>query len=278
MPGMWEIRLGDVADTQTFDWQQAKKEESVPPTPATLTVSALAVEVREVGEAGFVGSSDAGMEFHLALTNRMAEFTGGVVSTPVASARRELLEIGEKEQMVFEVEVLPGSTALLARAFQVADPGADLDLYVFDCTGELCRGARVDADPVGDEWVLVSNPAPGAWKIVVDAPTVPEGRTQFQYLDAVFNPSYGTLAVADLPQERPKGARWTARGQAWLAPAAHDAGRQPMVAVRVEGAGRGAPAASPGGPAAAAQAPASILVGLLELGAPLARTGDAGEK
>jgi subtilisin family serine protease len=189
MPGMWEVRLGDVADTQTFDWQQAKKEEAVSPTPATLTVSALAVEVREVGEvtevdeAGLAGSSDAAMEFHLALTNRMAEFTGGVVSTPVASARRELLEIGEKEQMVFEVEVLPGSTALLARVFEVADTGADLDLYVFDCTGELCRGAKVDADPVGDEGVLVSNPAPGAWKIVVDAPSVPGGRTEFSYLD-----------------------------------------------------------------------------------------------
>jgi subtilisin family serine protease len=269
MPGMWEVRLGDVADTQTFDWQQAKKEEPVPPTPATLTVSALAVEVREVGEAGSVGSSDAGMEFDLALSNRMAEFTGGVVSTPVASGRRETLEIGEKEQVVFEVEVLPGSTALLARAFQVADPGADLDLYVFDCTGELCRGAKVDADPVGDEWVLVSNPAPGAWKIVVDAPSVPGGRTEFSYLDAVFNPSYGTLAVADLPQERARGARWNARGQAWLAPAAHDAGRQPMVAVRVEGAGRAAAAAaSPGGPPTPAQTAVPFLVGLVELRSP----------
>jgi len=33
MPGMWEVRLTDIADTQTFDWQQAKKAEPVPPTP-----------------------------------------------------------------------------------------------------------------------------------------------------------------------------------------------------------------------------------------------------
>ena len=38
--GTWEVRLGDIADTRTFDWEQAKKDEPVPPTAATLTDAA----------------------------------------------------------------------------------------------------------------------------------------------------------------------------------------------------------------------------------------------
>jgi len=266
MPGMWEIRLGDIADTQTFDWEQAKKEEPVPPTPATLTVSALAVDVRRVGEPEAEDAPGGVVDFDLSFTNGMAEFTGGALSTPMASARRELLEMAEREQRVFEVEVLPGSTALVARVSNLSDPWADLDLYVFDCTGERCNGSKVDADPVGDEWVHVQDPAPGIWKIVVDAPTVPAGRTELQYLDAIFNPAYGMVTVADLPQERAKSARWSARAHLWTAPAVHEPGRQPLAAVRVEGTGRSAgPAPGAGGPQGPAQPAAPFLVGLVEL-------------
>jgi hypothetical protein len=246
MPGMWEVRLTDVADTQTFDWQQARKPEPVPPTPATLTISAFAVEVERVGappwDALAADPAGAVADFELALTNRMAEFKGGAVSTPVAGARLVTLEMAAKEQRVFEVEVLPGSSALLVRAFGASDPTADVDVYLFDCTGEDCKGAKVDADPVGDEWVTVTNPAAGKWKVVVDVDSAPSGRVTFRYLDAVLNPAYGVLAPTDIPQDRAPGARWTARAHLWMAPAAHAEGRQPMPALAVQGTGPGAPA------------------------------------
>jgi subtilisin family serine protease len=241
MPGMWEVRLTDIADTQTFDWQQAKKLEPVPPTPATLTISALAVEAEQVGGPppdAAVGPRPV-EDFELALTNRMAEFKGAAASTPVASARLQTLDMAEKEQKVFELEVLPGSPALLVRAFGASDPGADVDVYVFDCTGKECRGSKVDADPVGDEWVTVTNPAAGKWKVVVDVNAAPKGRVTFQYLDAVLNPSYGMLTITDTPQERAKDARWNARAHLWIAPAAHAEGRMPMPALAVQGAGPG---------------------------------------
>ncbi|MDP2955418.1 MAG: S8 family serine peptidase [Longimicrobiales bacterium] len=240
MPGMWEVRLTDVGDTQTFDWQQAKKLEPVPPTPATLTISTLSVEMGQVwGSPGGAAPPHPVGDFEVTLANRMAEFKGGAVSTPVASARLQTLEMAEKEQKVSEVEVLPGSTALMARAFSPSDPGADVDVYVFDCTSDPCKGAKVDADPVGDEWVTVPNPAPGKWKIVVDLNTAPSGRTTFQYLDAVLNPTYGMLTVTDVPQERAGDARWNARAHLWVAPAAHVEGRVPMPALGVEAAGPG---------------------------------------
>jgi hypothetical protein len=74
---------------------------------------------------------------------------------------------------------------------------------------------------------------------VVDAASVPSGMTFYEYLDVAFNPSYGNVGVADLPQERTVGARWTAKAHTWIAPAAHAPGRVPYVAVMVQGEGLG---------------------------------------
>ena len=267
VPGTWEVRLADIADTQTFDWRQAKKDEPVPPTPATLTVSALAVDLEVVATemaadngggnrsgSGYGAEAGPGTR-QVWITNRMAAFEGAVVTTPAGSARREAREIGPREQQVFEVEVLPGSTALMVRAAAggesddggvAGDGGAagaglyrggapDLDVYVFDCTEEACRAVRADGDPKGDESVVVHEPAAGMWKVVVDAAAVPEGGVAYDYLDVVLNPAYGTVAAIDLPQERAAGARWTTTAHAWAASAAHAPGREPYLAVLVEG-------------------------------------------
>lgn len=58
MPGVWEIRLSDVADTQTFDWEQARKPDPVPPTAARLVVSTHAVEVGSAGAVPDVAPVD----------------------------------------------------------------------------------------------------------------------------------------------------------------------------------------------------------------------------
>lgn len=231
MPGVWEIRLSDIADTQSFDWKQAKKAEPVPPTPATLVVSALAAEV-----AVMDGEENDSLQ-DIWLTNRMASFTGGAVTTAMASGRQEHLEITEGEQKVFQVEVLPGSSALMARTSGISDQNADLDLYVFDCTDEEkgCEAARVDGDPIGDEMVLVENPEAGLWKIVVDGFRVPSQKTVFTYLDAVLNPVYGTVSSTDLPQEREPGDRWMGRVRSWIAPSSLQEGREAMAMTRIRG-------------------------------------------
>jgi hypothetical protein len=245
MAGMWEIRLTDVADTRTFDWEQAKKEEPVPPTPATLTLSALATEVALVSEGTETADAAAhgsGATYQAWATNRMAEFTGGMVSTPVGSAREERGWIDAKQQQVYELEVLPGSSALEVRVGNTSDPDADLDVYVFDCTGEECRGALVDADPVGPEIVTIRNPAAGSWKVVVDAWDVPTDGIHFDYLDVVFNPAYGMVTATDMPQERGRDAHWSSKANSWVAPAAHQEGRTPFLALMVQGSQSGASA------------------------------------
>ena len=126
---------------------------------------------------------------------------------------------------------------------KTSDPEADLDVYLFDCTnveGE-CRGARTDADPVGDEYAMVLNPSAGIWKIVVDAAWVPSGSTSFEYLDVVLNPAYGMVSIVDVPQERDEDARWMAKAHTWFAGVAHDSGRAPFAGVIVQGQAGDAP-------------------------------------
>ena len=231
MPGIWEIRLSDVADTRTFDYEQSKKQEPVPPTPATLTVSALS------GEVAVTEGDPEGGPGDVWITNRMAAFTGGAATAPMGSGRRERLEMIRGEQRVFEVEVLAGSTALLARTSTVSGPGSDLDLYVFDCTDEEegCRAARVDGDPVGDETVFVRNPAAGMWKIVVDAFSLPAEAVALDYVDAVLNSAYGSVSVTDLPQDREPGDRWLTKLRTWTAPAARQGEREPIPFLLIRG-------------------------------------------
>ena len=153
--GVWEVRLSDLADANAFDAEQAEKAGPAPATKVTLTVSALAVDAAATADDG--GAAPAVGTSTLSITNRMAEFTGSAVSVPVGSARRERPTIREKEQQVYEVDVPAGSTMLLARVTKPTAPGADLDVYVFDCTGKQCKPGRSSAEPFGDESVIVQN-------------------------------------------------------------------------------------------------------------------------
>ena len=242
MPGMWEVRLSDIADTRTFDWEQAKESEPVPPTPATLTVSALAADIIAEGVGPNVEPDRVTGTYDLSITNRMAAFTGSVASIPMGSARRERLVMGEGEQRLFEVDVLPGSTALVARARNASDSAADIDVYVFDCSDEdgSCWPDGVDADFDGDESVIVHEPAAGKWKIVVDAATAPSGSATFEYLDIVLNPLYGTVAAADSPEERGVGDQWTAKAHTWVTEATHAPGREPFAVLMLQAQPKGA--------------------------------------
>jgi hypothetical protein len=250
MPGMWEIRLSDVEDTRSFDWEQALKDEVVKPTPATVRVSAIAAgfvaapvstaSSQQDGNGPAAGAAGTGggsaptrAARSVTVDNRMAVFTGGVVTHTLGSARHEQPTIREKEQRVFEIDVPAGATMLVAQASSFSDSGADLDLYAFDCTGERCRAARADGNTLGSEMVRIDNPAAGRWKIVVDAHRVPAGSTRFDYTDVVFGSTYGVAAAADQPVERAIGASWTVPTMSWHAAPVGE-GRVPYTGVVLE--------------------------------------------
>ena len=259
VPGVWEVRLQDVEDTRSFDWQQAKKDSAVPATAVTLKVAAL--------DAGLAASSSVGRGAGLAgssttvdveLTNRMTSFPGGAVSMPMGAVRRDQGRMNESDQRLYEIDVPPGTTLLSARARAVSGASSDVDLYVFDCSGKECVGSRADGDATGDESVVVQNPAAGKWKVVVDASRAAEP-VAYAYEDVVFNPAFGFVAVTDQPKERASGASWTARANAWIA--ALPAGRDPFASVLLQAQPKGA---------------APYTIGLRELQARVERASGSG--
>jgi hypothetical protein len=58
--------------------------------------------------------------------------------------------------------------------------------------------------------VTITNPAAGAWLVLVDGFNVPAGSTTYKYID-VFRTStpLGTIAVTDANAVRPAGSSWT---------------------------------------------------------------------
>ena len=119
-------------------------------------------------------------------------------------------------------------------------PEADLDLYLLNCTKpekpeapkeEQEKGNKSPMRPpapcapagkaasrgVGGQ-LEVSDPKPGRWVAVVDAFQVRSGGTvEYDYADFFAHPSFGSISVADLPDDRAAAAHWTAAANAWSA-------------------------------------------------------------
>lgn len=238
VPGTWEVRLQDVEDTRIFDWQQAKKDSAVPPTEATVTITALGAEVSGtvIADNGGSGGID------LAVSNRFGAFPGSAIGLPMGAARRDRGELPARGHRLYEIDVPPGTTMLTARvkvagstsdgANGANDVEGDPDLYLFDCSGKECVASRADGDTRGEETIVIRNPAAGKWKAVVDHSGLPSAPVAFAYQDIVFNPAFGYVAVTDQPAERAKEARWSAKAHAWQA--AIPAGRSAFAGVGVQ--------------------------------------------
>jgi hypothetical protein len=119
--------------------------------------------------------------------------------------------------------VIPaGTTSFRATIGSPSDPGADLDLFVFNCTSGTCVLAAQNADGDSEETVTVNNPAAGEWRVLVDGFHVPAGSTTYKYIDLISTAgTFGTVSVTDADALRPAGASWTVPGSvtALLAPA-----------------------------------------------------------
>ncbi|HYU58683.1 MAG TPA: pre-peptidase C-terminal domain-containing protein, partial [Actinomycetota bacterium] len=143
------------------------------------------------------------------ITNNLAAFTGRAVGTTLGSALRGRFTIANLEQQERTVNVTAGSTSLRATIGNPSDPGADLDLFVFNCTSGTCVLAGQSADGDSEESVTINNPAAGEWLVLVDGFSVPAGTTQYDYVDVFVNPAFGSISVTDANALRPSGSSWT---------------------------------------------------------------------
>jgi hypothetical protein len=206
-PGVWQLTLTGDHTSMHLDQEGESPLGSV---PFTLNASILGATVE----------AKAGSEPDAAAATARSTFspiTGVVTGAPLASGRNDRGWLRTREQRVYQIDMPAGSSLLLARVTPQGDPTADLDLYFFDCTSGKCRSAVTAATMLGSEERAVPQPAPGRWKLVVDAARVTRDSVAYDYLDLVLNPSYGATAVADTSSERRAGAEWTAIGHVWQA-------------------------------------------------------------
>jgi len=220
LPGVWEIVI------------EARRTSDAAFAPYTLTASVLGATVTPNPDT--IASAPAGQPIarEYTLTNAFGAFTGRATGTPLGSAKLNTPTIADGAQQQFPVTVGAGATQLRAKIGGTSDLGADLDLYVFDCTSGSCVQAGVTADGDSEEEVRIANPKAGQWVVLVVAYAVPEGETTYDYVDVFTSPSFGTLAIEDTDADRPGGESWTVSGT--LTPqAAPAAGRVLLGNVRV---------------------------------------------
>jgi hypothetical protein len=152
--------------------------------------------------------------------NEFAAVSTMTTGSAFASVRSVSATIaGGGAQQTYPIVVPAGTTSLNVTIGGASDPGADLDLFVFNCTTGTCVLAGSGTGSTANESVTVASPAPGNWQAVVDPFAVPSGSTAYTYTDSFANPAYGSVTTPADPASRASGATWpvTASGKANVA-------------------------------------------------------------
>ncbi len=211
-PGVWEVTV------------DARRNSDAVSAPFTLTATILGATVSPNPDV--IASATVGVPVarSYTLTNIYGPFTGRGVGTALGSAYIDTPTIAHATTQSFNVTVPAGSTALRATIGSTSDPAADLDLFVYNCVSGPCVLAGSNADGDSEESVTIANPAAGAWRVDVDAYSVPAGTTTYKYIDLISNAAFGTISVTDANALRAAGASWSVPGSV-TANAAPAAGR-----------------------------------------------------
>ncbi|HEU4766280.1 MAG TPA: hypothetical protein VFS77_02870, partial [Pyrinomonadaceae bacterium] len=69
---------------------------------------------------------------------------------------------------IYDLDVKTGTKNLVSVIDKVSHAGADIDLYLFDCTKGECVLKDFSQRDNSDERVEVQKPSPGKWKFVID--------------------------------------------------------------------------------------------------------------
>lgn len=202
-PGVWEVTVDN------------SRASAVSQASFTIAGSLLGVDVTPAAwtQSGVhVGDT---LTNSFSFTNRFGPFTGAAAGTALGSALKARPNIASGgAQQVYDVNVPAGSNRISAQIGNASDTSADLDLFLFDCTSGSCVMASSSTSGSSEEFVAAENPAAGLWKVLVDPYSVPAGATDYDYLDVIANPVYGSVSVSDTPAPHANGATWTASATA----------------------------------------------------------------
>jgi hypothetical protein len=205
--GVWEVASAAsraaIPDNSTYTITFEAYKVTITPNPLTVTPAAVGTPYTRTFTAN----------------NDFAAITATQTVTPTLSSVRTIagsIADGGPQQTI-DITVPAGLSSLVVTLGGASDPGADLDIYVYDCTGPsacVLRGSGTSS--TANETVSITTGLnAGAWKAVIDPFAVPAGTTTFTYSDAFSKPTataYGTLttpASSAIPTPRASGASWT---------------------------------------------------------------------
>lgn len=237
-PGVWEVTLSHARDQWEFD---ESRPDPLPATPIALEARLLGAEVAglmELVDAPDSSRATAGATGALTMNNRLAPFTGGLETVPLGAARIDARRIRNGERHVRSVQVPSGTAMLRLEVSTPDDAGADLDIYLFDCSAGKCHPQVSATDTGPDGPLLVTAPAAGEWRVVVDGASVASGSVSYEMTDILFHPKYGAMAVTDAAATRDHSSTWTAQAHLWVFCVPRERRPYAWSAVRAEGLGR----------------------------------------
>jgi len=199
--GVWEFTV------------EASRSAPADPGQFTLTASLLGVTVSP--NPWVVDPTTIGTQYTQTMTfnNPFGGFTGGASGTALSSASSAHPTIAAGgAQQTYSIDVPTGATQVSAQIGNASDASADLDLFLYDCHlgPSQCVLKSQSTSGSAEESVASTNPAAGAWKVVVDPFAVPAGATTYDYLDLITKAGYGAVTVTDPVAAHAGGSSWTA--------------------------------------------------------------------
>ncbi|GAB2881693.1 S8 family serine peptidase [Streptomyces mayteni] len=208
-PGVWELEV------------ESRRTSPLLSNPYTLTAAALGTTFEP--EPVTVEEATVGTPVSVTweVTNDFAPIEGSLAAGELGSAAIDTPTIAPDERLNTTVEIGEGISSFEAVIGSAADPGADLDLFVYH-DGTLV-GESTSAS--AEEAVRITDPAPGTYTVQVHGYAIPTGSTTFAYRDAYLSSGLGTVTVdGDRVIELGSGASADVAAEVTVAAAAANAG------------------------------------------------------
>lgn len=191
-PGVWQIT---VDNCNVLEAGVSRQRASFQVTASLLGVSFSSPP-----------STDTATRSEITYSNTHAKFTGGITNTALASTYSATRTIKAGEQVTYEIDVPPGAPTVGATLAANETDRADLDLYLFDCTGAQCILRDFSTESGSTGLVAVDAPAAGKWKVVIDAFVGPTQGVTYEYKDYFLHRAFGQIETSDGPREIESGA------------------------------------------------------------------------
>jgi hypothetical protein len=191
-PGVWQITIDNC---NVLEAGVSRQRASFQVTASLLGVSFSSQP-----------STDAAMRSEITFLNTHAKFAGGIATTALASTYSATRTIKAGEQVTYEIDLAPGAATVGATLTANENDGADLDLYLFDCTGAQCVLRDFSTGNGSSGQVAVDSPAAGKWKVVIDAFRGLAQVVTYQYKDYFLHRAFGQLETSGGPREIESGA------------------------------------------------------------------------